>query len=143
MDFLFDMAKIFIGALLTIIGQLVYFYATNKRENKKIKIQKLEEMFLIIGDMVGNSIKYTSALTNPNLESQIPKNETGKLHLLISVYAPELKKDYEEFMKLFQKITNYAINQSNSEIIAEAHIAFVLKGNEIKEKIAKTLRRTI
>ena len=51
-----DIFKIVLGALLSIIVQVVYNWILNKREDKKIRLQKLEEIFLIVSEIIGQTL---------------------------------------------------------------------------------------
>jgi len=46
-------------------------------------------------------------LVNPNLNIEDTKFEIGKIHLLISFYAPELQEDYKDFMATYQEFFGY------------------------------------
>ena len=88
-------------------------------------------------------------LINPNLNIENPKFEIGKLHSLISFYAPELQEDYKDFMSTYQEFIPLTATRFRTsidddkkiEIVAEelARIISSLssKGNIIKEKLNK------
>ena len=149
-----DLLKIILGAALTMCAQWVYANLNTKKEKNKLRQQKLEEAFIIIGDILGGLHYKASLLVNPNLSIEIPKIDISKLHLLISFYAPELQEDYKDFMTTYQEFiplttTRLRISDNDDknmkEIIEELTkiISLLgLKGNKIKEKltkIAKTL----
>ncbi len=50
-------------------------------------------------------------LINPNLNIENPKFEIGKLHSLISFYAPELEEDYKDFMSTYQEFDPLILNK--------------------------------
>ena len=126
-----DIFKIVLGASLSIITQVVYSWIINKREDKKIRLQKLEETFLIVSEIIGQTLDRAIDRVTPNSENK--KMEISRLHLLISIYAPELEKDYKEFIKLSQKLVSRDFDR---EEFVEIQNAFLEKGNGIKEKIA-------
>ena len=149
-----DAIKIILGALLTIGAQCVHVWITNKKDKNKLRRQKLEEAFIIIGDILGGLHYKASLFINPNLSIESPKIDTSKLHLLISFYAPELQEDYKDFMTTYQEfipLTTTRLRTSdnddkNMKEITEELTKIIsllgLKGNKIKEKltkIAKTL----
>jgi len=149
-----DLLKIILGAVLTMCAQWVYANLNTKKEKNKLRQQKLEEAFIIVGDILGGIHYKVALLINPNLNIENPKFEIGKLHSLISFYAPELQEDYKDFMSTYQEFGPLILNKFSTsdcddkkiEIVAEelAQIISSLssKGNIIKEeltKIAQTL----
>ncbi|WP_459847213.1 hypothetical protein [Campylobacter concisus] len=144
-----DLLKIILGAALTMCAQWVYANLNTKKEKNKLRQQKLEEAFIIIGDILGGIHYKVALLINPNLNIENPKFEIGKLHSLISFYAPELQEDYKDFMSTYQEFGPLILNKFSTsdcddkkiEIVAEelARIISSLssKGNIIKEKLTK------
>ncbi|OUT07563.1 hypothetical protein B9N66_09310 [Campylobacter concisus] len=144
-----DSLKIVLGAVLTMFAQWVYANLNTKKEKNKLRRQKLEEAFIIVGDILGGIHYKVALLINPNLNIENPKFEIGKLHSIISFYAPELQEDYKDFMSTYQEFipltatrfrTSSDDDKSIKEIIDElTKIAFLLnsKGNIIKEKLTK------
>ena len=144
-----DAIKIILGALLTISAQCVHVWITNKKDKNKLRRQKLEEAFIIIGDILGGLHYKASLFINPNLSIESPKIDTRKLHLLISFYAPELQEDYKDFITTYQgfiPLTKARLKTSDSddenmkEIIDElTKIVSLLssEGNKVKEKLTK------
>lgn len=142
-----DIIKISFGALLAVGGQFVHVCMTSKKDKNKLRRQKLEEAFIITGDILGEMGKGRSLLIKPNLNIENPKIEAGKLHLLISFYAPELQEDYKDFMTTYQEFfwllkERYDIEDNNMEDIEKIVIKFdsllalfASKGNKIKEKL--------
>jgi len=133
-----DIFKIVLGASLSIITQVVYSWIINKREDKKIRLQKLEETFLIVSEIIGQTLDRAIGEVAPNSENK--KMEISRLHLLISIYVPELEKDYKEFMKLSQKLVSRDFDR---EEFVEIQNTFLEKGNGIKEKIANMARKSL
>ncbi|WP_459870686.1 hypothetical protein [Campylobacter concisus] len=144
-----DLLKIILGAALTMCAQWVYANLNTKKEKNKLRQQKLEEAFIIVGDILGGIHYKVALLINPNLNIENPKFEIGKLHSLISFYAPELQEDYKDFMSTYQEFGPLILNKFSTsdcddkkiEIVAEelAQIISSLssKGNIIKEKLTK------
>ena len=144
-----DLLKIILGAALTMCAQWVYANLNTKKEKNKLRQQKLEEAFIIVGDILGGIHYKVALLINPNLNIENPKFEIGKLHSLISFYAPELQEDYNDFMSTYQEFGPLILNKFSTsdcddkkiEIVAEelAQIISSLssKGNIIKEKLTK------
>ncbi|WP_103581008.1 hypothetical protein [Campylobacter concisus] len=144
-----DLLKIILGAALTMCAQWVYANINTKKEKNKLRQQKLEEAFIIVGDILGGIHYKVALLINPNLNIENPKFEIGKLHSLISFYAPELQEDYKDFMSTYQEFGPLILNKFSTsdcddkkiEIVAEelAQIISSLssKGNIIKEKLTK------
>ena len=144
-----DLLKIILGAALTMCAQWVYANLNTKKEKNKLRQQKLEEAFIIVGDILGGIHYKVALLINPNLNIENPKFEIGKLHSLISFYAPELQEDYKDFMSIYQEFGPLILNKFSTsdcddkkiEIVAEelAQIISSLssKGNIIKEKLTK------
>ena len=144
-----DLLKIILGAVLTMCAQWVYANLNTKKEKNKLRRQKLEEAFIIVGDILGGIHYKVALLINPNLNIENPKFEIGKLHSLISFYAPELQEDYKDFMSTYQEFGPLILNKFSTsdrddkkiEIVAEelARIISLLssKGNIIKEKLTK------
>ena len=144
-----DLLKIILGAALTMCAQWVYANINTKKEKNKLRQQKLEEAFVIVGDILGGIHYKVALLINPNLNIENPKFEIGKLHSLISFYAPELQEDYKDFMSTYQEFGPLILNKFSTsdcddkkiEIVAEelAQIISSLssKGNIIKEKLTK------
>lgn len=144
-----DLLKIILGAVLTMCAQWVYANLNTKKEKNKLRQQKLEEAFIIVGDILGGIHYKVALLINPNLNIENPKFEIGKLHSLISFYAPELQEDYKDFMSIYQEFGPLILNKFSTsdcddkkiEIVAEelARIISSLssKGNIIKEKLTK------
>ena len=144
-----DLLKIILGAALTMCAQWVYANLNTKKEKNKLRRQKLEEAFIIVGDILGGIHYKVALLINPNLNIENPKFEIGKLHSLISFYAPELQEDYKDFMSTYQEFGPLILNKFSTsdcddkkiEIVAEelAQIISSLssKGNIIKEKLTK------
>ena len=148
--FWIDLIKIGFGALLAVGGQFVHVHMTSKKDKNKLRRQKLEEAFIIIGDILGGMSKKWMLLVNPNLNIEDTKFEIGKLHLLISFYAPELQEDYKDFMATYQEFIPLfeeifmitAKHDNNIEDIEKILIkfnslltSFASKGNKIKEKL--------
>ena len=144
-----DLLKIILGAALTMCAQWVYANINTKKEKNKLRQQKLEEAFIIVGDILGGIHYKVALLINPNLNIENPKFEIGKLHSLISFYAPELQEDYKDFISTYQEFGPLILNKFSTsdcddkkiEIVAEelARIISSLssKGNIIKEKLTK------
>jgi len=144
-----DLLKIILGAVLTMCAQWVYANLNTKKEKNKLRQQKLEEAFIIVGDILGGIHYKVALLINPNLNIENPKFEIGKLHSLISFYAPELQEDYKDFISTYQEFGPLILNKFSTsdcddkkiEIVAEelAQIISSLssKGNIIKEKLTK------
>ena len=144
-----DLLKIILGAVLTMCAQWVYANLNTKKDKNKLRRQKLEEAFIIVGDILGGIHNKVALLINPNLNIENPKFEIGKLHSLISFYAPELQEDYKDFMSTYQEFGPLILNKFSTsdcddkkiEIVAEelAQIISSLssKGNIIKEKLTK------
>ena len=144
-----DLLKIILGAVLTMCAQWVYANLNTKKDKNKLRRQKLEEAFIIVGDILGVIHYKVALLINPNLNIENPKFEIGKLHSLISFYAPELQEDYKDFMSTYQEFGPLILNKFSTsdcddkkiEIVAEelAQIISSLssKGNIIKEKLTK------
>jgi len=144
-----DLLKIILGAVLTMCAQWVYANLNTKKEKNKLRRQKLEEAFVIVGDILGGIHYKVALLINPNLNIENPKFEIGKLHSLISFYAPELQEDYKDFISTYQEFGPLILNKFSTsdcddkkiEIVAEelAQIISSLssKGNIIKEKLTK------
>ena len=144
-----DLLKIVLGAVLTMCAQWVYANLNTKKEKNELRQQKLEEAFIIVGDILGGIHYKVALLINPNLNIENPKFEIGKLHSLISFYAPELQEDYKDFMSTYQEFGPLILNKFSTsdcddkkiEIVAEelAQIISSLssKGNIIKEKLTK------
>ena len=142
--FWIDLIKIGFGALLAIGGQFVHVCMTSKKDKNKLRRQKLEETFIIIEDILEGMNKDRLLLIKPNLNIENPKIEAGKLHLLISFYAPELQEDYEDFMATYKDflslyVGTYNINSNDmknmKEKLVKIHLLLVSKGNKIKEKL--------
>lgn len=144
-----DLLKIILGAVLTMCAQWVYANLNTKKEKNKLRQQKLEEAFIIVGDILGGIHYKVALLINPNLNIENPKFEIGKLHSLISFYAPELQEDYKDFISIYQEFGPLILNKFSTsdcdnkkiEIVADelAQIISSLssKGNIIKEKLTK------
>ncbi|WP_297997204.1 hypothetical protein [uncultured Campylobacter sp.] len=144
---IYDFLKVILGAALTICGQWIYVNLNTKKDKNKLKRQKLEEAFIIIGDILGGMSKKWMLLINPNFNIEDTKFEIGKLHLLISFYAPELQEDYKDFMATYQEFfwllkERYDIEDNNMEDIKKIVMKFdsllalfASKGNKIKEKL--------
>lgn len=106
-----DLLKIILGAVLTMCAQWVYANLNTKKEKNKLRRQKLEEAFIIVGDILGGIHYKVALLINPNLNIENPKFEIGKLHSLISFYAPELQEDYKDFMSTYQEFGPLILNK--------------------------------
>ena len=144
-----DLLKIILGAALTMCAQWLYANLNTKKEKNKLRQQKLEEALIIVGDILGGIHYKVALLINPNLNIENPKFEIGKLHSLISFYAPELQEDYKDFISTYQEFGPLILNKFSTsdcdnkkiEIVADelAQIISSLssKGNIIKEKLTK------
>ncbi len=138
-----DIFKIVLGALLSIIVQVVYNWILNKREDKKIRLQKLEEIFLIVSEIIGQTLDKAIQFKNITPNSENKKMEISRLQLLISIYVPELEKDYKEFIGLSQELILCGFNKKSFKEFEEIQNAFLEKGNGIKEKIANMARKSL
>ncbi len=144
-----DLLKIVLGAVLTMCAQWVYANLNTKKEKNKLRQQKLEEAFIIVGDILGGIHYKVALLINPNLNIENPKFEIGKLHSLISFYAPELQEDYKDFMSTYQEFGPLILNkfrtldsddkriEATTEELVQMIFSLSSKGNIIKEKLAK------
>ena len=144
-----DLLKIVLGAVLTMCAQWVYANLNTKKEKNKLRQQKLEEAFIIVGDILGGIHYKIALLINPNLNIENPKFEIGKLHSLISFYAPELQEDYKDFMSTYQEFGPLILNkfrtldsddkriEATTEELVQMIFSLSSKGNIIKEKLAK------
>jgi hypothetical protein len=144
-----DLLKIVLGAVLTMCAQWVYANLNIKKEKNKLRRQKLEEAFIIVGDILGGIHYKVALLINPNLNIENPKFEIGKLHSLISFYAPELEEDYKDFMSTYQEFGPLILNkfrtldsddkriEATTEELVQMIFSLSSKGNIIKEKLAK------
>ncbi|OSQ22858.1 hypothetical protein CCON61_09120 [Campylobacter concisus] len=144
-----DLLKIVLGAVLTMCAQWVYANLNTKKEKNKLRRQKLEEAFIIVGDILGGIHYKVALLINPNLNIENPKFEIGKLHSLISFYAPELEEDYKDFMSTYQEFGPLILNkfrtldsdgkriEATTEELVQMIFSLSSKGNIIKEKLAK------
>ena len=138
-----DIFKIVLGALLSIIVQVVYNWILNKREDKKIRLQKLEEIFLIVNEIIGQTLDKAIQFKNITPNSENKKMEISRLQLLISIYVPELEKDYKEFIELSQELVLCCFNKKSFKEFEKIQNTFLEKGNGIKEKIANMARKEI
>ena len=138
-----DIFKIVLGALLSIIVQVVYNWILNKREDKKIRLQKLEEIFLIVSEIIGQTFDKAIQFKNITPNSENKKMEISRLQLLISIYVPELEKDYKEFIELSQELVLCCFNKKSFKEFEKIQNTFLEKGNGIKEKIANMARKEI
>lgn len=106
--------------------------------------------FLTLIFYTPSQIHYKVALLiNPNLNIENPKFEIGKLHSLISFYAPELQEDYKDFMSTYQEFGPLILNkfrtldsddkriEATTEELVQMIFSLSSKGNIIKEKLAK------
>ncbi|WP_103624193.1 hypothetical protein [Campylobacter concisus] len=144
-----DLLKIILGAVLTMCAQWVYANLNTKKEKNKLRQQKLEEAFIIVGDILGGIHYKVALLINPNLNIENPKFEIGKLHSLISFYAPELQEDYKDFMSTYQEFGPLILNKfrtlgsddkrigATTEELVQMIFSLSSKGNIIKEKLTK------
>ena len=144
-----DLLKIILGAVLTMCAQWVYANLNTKKEKNKLRQQKLEEAFIIVGDILGGIHYKVALLINPNLNIENPKFEIGKLHSLISFYAPELQEDYKDFMSTYQEFGPLILNkfrtldsddkriEATTEELVQMIFSLSSKGNIIKEKLTK------
>ncbi|WP_035167598.1 hypothetical protein [Campylobacter concisus] len=144
-----DLLKIILGAVLTMCAQWVYANLNTKKEKNKLRRQKLEEAFIIVGDILGGIHYKVALLINPNLNIENPKFEIGKLHSLISFYAPELEEDYKDFMSTYQEFGSLILNkfrtldsddkriEATTEELVQMIFSLSSKDNIIKEKLAK------
>ncbi|ORI08050.1 hypothetical protein [Campylobacter concisus] len=144
-----DSLKIVLGAVLTMCAQWVYANLNTKKEKNKLRRQKLEEAFIIVGDILGGIHYKVALLINPNLNIENPKFEIGKLHSLISFYAPELQEDHKDFMSTYQEFGPLILNkfrtldsddkriEATTEELVQMIFSLSSKGNIIKEKLAK------
>ena len=144
-----DLLKIILGAALTMCAQWLYANLNTKKEKNKLRRQKLEEAFVIVGDILGGIHYKVALLINPNLNIENPKFEIGKLHSLISFYAPELQEDYKDFISTYQEFGPLILNKFSTsdcdnkkiEIVADELAQIISsissKGNIIKEKLTK------
>lgn len=144
-----DLLKIILGAVLTMCAQWVYANLNTKKEKNKLRRQKLEEAFIIVGDILGGIHYKVALLINPNLNIENPKFEIGKLHSLISFYAPELEEDYKDFMSTYQEFGSLVLNkfrtldsddkriEATTEELVQMIFSLSSKDNIIKEKLAK------
>ena len=144
-----DLLKIILGAALTMCAQWVYANLNTKKEKNKLRQQKLEEAFIIVGDILGGIHNKVALLINPNLNIENPKFEIVKLHSLISFYAPELEEDYKDFMSTYQEFDPLILNkfrtldsgdkriEATTEELVQMIFSLSSKGNIIKEKLAK------
>lgn len=144
-----DLLKIVLGAVLTMCAQWVYANLNTKKEKNKLRRQKLEEAFIIVGDILGGIHYKVALLINPNLNIENPKFEIGKLHSIISFYAPELQEDYKDFMSTYQEFGPLILNkfrtldsddkriEATTEELVQMIFSLSSKGNIIKEKLAK------
>ena len=128
---------------MSIITQVVYSWIINKREDKKIRLQKLEETFLIVSEIIGQTLDKAIQFKNitPNLKNK--KMEISRLQLLINIYVPELEKDYKEFIELSQELVLCRFNKKSFKEFEKIQNTFLEKGNGIKEKIANMVRKEI
>ena len=55
-----DLLKIVLGAVLTMCAQWVYANLNTKKEKNKLRRQKLEEAFIIVGDILGGDTLQSS-----------------------------------------------------------------------------------
>lgn len=144
-----DLLKIVLGAVLTMCAQWVYANLNTKKEKNKLRRQKIEEAFIIVGDILGGIHYKVALLINPNLNIENPKFEIGKLHSIISFYAPELQEDYKDFMSTYQEFGPLILNkfrtldsddkriEATTEELVQMIFSLSSKGNIIKEKLAK------
>ena len=147
-----DSLKIVLGAVLTMCAQWVYANLNTKKEKNKFRRQKLEEAFIIIGDILGGLHYKASLLINPNLSIESPKIDTSKLHLLISFYAPELQEDYKDFMFTYQEFIPLTTTRLKTSDIDDENMKKIIdeltkivsllsqKGNKIKEKLTEIVK---
>nr|WP_315009738.1 hypothetical protein [uncultured Campylobacter sp.] len=143
--FWIDLIKIGFGALLAVGGQFVHVHMTSKKDKNKLRQQKLEEIFIIIGGILVEMGKDRFLSTNPNLNIENRKIDISKLHLLISLYAPEPQEDYKDFMTTYQDCLSlyvriYDSNSNDTKNLTENKLMKISsllasKGNKIKEKL--------
>ena len=145
-----DLLKIILGAVLTMCAQWVYANLNTKKEKNINSGDKSQSKRLLqLGDILGGIHYKVALLINPNLNIENPKFEIGKLHSLISFYAPELQDGYKDFMSTYQEFGPLIINKFRTldsddkriEVTTEELVQMIFslssKGNIIKEKLAK------
>ncbi len=117
-----------IGFLSAVGKDFFLEYNKNKIKIKDFKRQKLEEIFILMDKISQEAIKplkYKNSLDGVG----------AKLGMIIRFYFPELNEDYNEFLQIFQKVSQKTITLdenitlSTDEIRSyyEAHKIFINK----------------
>jgi hypothetical protein len=134
-----DLATLGVGGLigfLSAIGKDFFLeHNKNKIKIKDFKRQRLEEIFILMDKVTQETIKplkYKNSLDGVG----------AKLGMIIRFYFPELNEDYNEFLQIFQEVSQKTITLdenvtlSTNEIISyyEAHRVFI---NKVVEKSKK------
>jgi len=134
-----DLATLGIGGLigfLSAVGKdFLNEHNRNKIKIKDFKRQKLEEIFILMDKVTQETIK--------PLKYQNSLDGVGaKIGMTIRFYFPELNQDYNDFIQVFQKISqktitldeNVSLSTNEIRTYYEAHRVFITKVVEESKK---------
>ena len=102
-----------ITGLITFIISMINHYYSEKKDNKKLKLQKIEEVSRELNEYHTFVIKQILMIKSTgNMEESEDKN----FHIvtLLSIYFPSLLERFNEYTKEVQKQINTLMKQKNS-----------------------------
>ena len=97
-----DLFTLVIGGLIGFLSAIGKDFLLEQSKIKDFKRQKLEEIFILMDKVFQESLmplKYKGSLDGVG----------AKLGMTIRFYFPDLNKDYQDFLKIFQEITRKTI----------------------------------
>ncbi|PHO11140.1 hypothetical protein CPG37_01465 [Malaciobacter canalis] len=104
-----------IGFLSAIGKDFLLEQSKNKIKTKDFKREKLEEIFILMDKVSQESLKplkYKGSLDGIG----------AKLGMTIRFYFPDLNKDYQDFLKVFQEVTQKTITLDDKINLTEEDI---------------------
>ena len=131
-----------LGFLVAISKDIINYYFQNKKEQKKLYREKLEEIFTLT-DKTQHTI-YTSQtnILNQNIKSTGKFDDSNsKLAMLIQYYAPNIEKEFQNYLTIWANVGHHLVNSTvNKNLNQNEHLKEMQEYNEAYLKFKKCIR---
>jgi hypothetical protein len=131
-----------LGFLVAISKDIINYYFKNKKEQKKFYREKLEEIFTLT-DKTQHTI-YTSQtnILNDDIKSTGKFDDSNsKLAMLIYYYAPDIEKEFQDYLQMWANVGHYLVNSTiNENLDQNEHLKQMQKYNEAYLEFKKCIR---
>jgi len=140
------MDKIILGGIIGFFAATGQYFITNyfqnKKEKKKFYREKLEEIFILTDKTQHKILTTQTSILNDNIKPTGEfDNSSSKLSMLIQYYAPDIEKEYQEYLKVWANVGQYLISDVfKKEKNQEEYVAKMQTYNQAYLNFKKIIR---